>query len=141
MTLPLRVNVFPGGFNWPLFAGIQKNFFDREAVAIELQATTGSVAQMTGLAAGEFDIAMTAFDNVVAYVEGQGEAPIGPQPGFFAFLGSDDSFCRWWQNRTYPKRGICVTEKSRSMPRQRVMPSRCSICLSSPDSNAMITCL
>jgi ABC-type nitrate/sulfonate/bicarbonate transport system substrate-binding protein len=35
---------------------------------------------------------MTAFDNVVAYVEGQGEAPIGPQPQFFAFLGSDDSF-------------------------------------------------
>jgi hypothetical protein len=35
---------------------------------------------------------MTAFDNVVAYVEGQGEAPIGPQPEFFAFLGSDNSF-------------------------------------------------
>jgi ABC-type nitrate/sulfonate/bicarbonate transport system substrate-binding protein len=35
---------------------------------------------------------MTGFDNVVAYVEGQGEAPIGPQPEFFAFLGSDDSF-------------------------------------------------
>jgi ABC-type nitrate/sulfonate/bicarbonate transport system substrate-binding protein len=86
------VNVFPGGFNWPLFAGIEKEFFAREDVAIELQATSGSVAQMTGLAAGQFEIAMTAFDNVVAYVEGQGEAPIGPQPQFFAFLGSDDSF-------------------------------------------------
>jgi ABC-type nitrate/sulfonate/bicarbonate transport system substrate-binding protein len=29
---------------------------------------------------------------VVAYVEGQGEAPIGAQSEFFAFLGSDDSF-------------------------------------------------
>lgn len=47
---------------------------------------------MTGLAGGEFDIAITAFDNVVAYVEGQGEAPIGAQPDFFAFMGSDDSF-------------------------------------------------
>ena len=92
MTLALRVNVFPGGFNWPLFAAIEKQFFAREDIAVELQPTSGSVAQMTGLAAGEFEIAMTAFDNVVAYAAGQGEAPIGPQPQFFAFLGSDDSF-------------------------------------------------
>ena len=89
---PLRVNVFPGGFNWPIFAAIEKGLFAREDIAVELQATTGSIAQMTGLAAGDFEIAMTAFDNVVAYVEGQGEAPIGAQPEFFAFLGSDDSF-------------------------------------------------
>jgi ABC-type nitrate/sulfonate/bicarbonate transport system substrate-binding protein len=88
----LRVSVFPGGFNWPSFAAVETGIFARENIQIELQATMGSVAQMTALAAGEFDIAMTAFDNVVAYVEGQGEAPIGPQPEFFAFLGSDDSF-------------------------------------------------
>jgi len=90
--IPLRVNIFPGGFNWPLFAAMDRQFFAEEQIAIELQETTGSVAQMTGLAAADCDIAMTAFDNVVAYVEGQGEAPIGPQPEFFAFLGSDDSF-------------------------------------------------
>jgi len=89
---PLRVNVFPGGFNWPIFVAIERGLFAREGIAIELQATTGSVAQMTGLAMGNFEIAMTGFDNVVAYVEGQGEAPIGAQPEFFAFLGSDNSF-------------------------------------------------
>ena len=88
----LRVNVFPGGFNWPIFVAIEKGGFAGEGIALELQATTGSVAQMSDLAAGHFDIAMTGFDNVVAYVEGQGEAPIGAQPEFFAFLGSDDSF-------------------------------------------------
>jgi ABC-type nitrate/sulfonate/bicarbonate transport system substrate-binding protein len=88
----LRVNVFPGGFNWPIFVAIEMGWFAREGVAVELQATTGSIAQMTDLAAGNFEIAMTAFDNVVAYVEGQGEAPIGVQSEFFAFLGSDDSF-------------------------------------------------
>jgi len=92
VTLRLRVNVFPGGFNWPIFVAIEKGCFVREGIALELQATTGSVAQMTGLARGNFEIAMTGFDNVVAYVEGQGEAPIGAQPDFFAFLGSDDSF-------------------------------------------------
>jgi len=89
---PLRVNVFPGGFNWPIFVAIERGLFAREGISIELQATTGSVAQMTGLAMGNFEIAMTGFDNVVAYVEGQGEAPIGAQPEFFAFLGSDNSF-------------------------------------------------
>jgi ABC-type nitrate/sulfonate/bicarbonate transport system substrate-binding protein len=47
---------------------------------------------MTDFANGNFDIAMTGFDNIAAYVEGQGEAPIGAQPEFFAFLGSDNSF-------------------------------------------------
>jgi ABC-type nitrate/sulfonate/bicarbonate transport system substrate-binding protein len=88
----LRVNVFPGGFNWPLFVANDLGLFQRYGIAIEIQSTTGSVAQMTDFAAGRFDIAMTAFDNIVAYVEGQGEAPIGAQPDFCAFLGSDTSF-------------------------------------------------
>jgi len=88
----LRVNVFPGGFNWPLFVGIDVGLFRRHGIEVEIQSTTGSVAQMTDFATGRFDIAMTAFDNIVAYVEGQGEAPIGAQPDFCAFLGSDSSF-------------------------------------------------
>jgi ABC-type nitrate/sulfonate/bicarbonate transport system substrate-binding protein len=92
VTAALRVNVFPGGFNWPIFTAIEKGLFARQGIAVELQATVGSMAQMTDLAKGNFEIAMTAFDNVVAYVEGQGEAPIGAQPEFFAFLGSDNSF-------------------------------------------------
>ena len=88
----LRINIFPGGFNWPIFVAHENGFFASDGIAVELQATTGSVAQMTDFAAGRCDIAMTAFDNIVAYVEGEGEAPIGRQPEFFAFLGSDDSF-------------------------------------------------
>jgi ABC-type nitrate/sulfonate/bicarbonate transport system substrate-binding protein len=88
----LRVNVFPGGFNWPIFVAQENGYFAREGITVELQATTGSVAQMTDFAAGRCDVVMTAFDNIVAYVEGEGEAPIGAQPEFFAFLGSDDSF-------------------------------------------------
>ena len=88
----VTVNVFPGGFNWPSFVGQQKGFFERNGIRVTLQATPNSVEQMTGLAEGKFDIAMTAFDNIVAYVEGQGEAPIGAQPEFFAFMGSDNGF-------------------------------------------------
>lgn len=88
----VTVNVFPGGFNWPSFVAREKSFFQRNGIRVTLQATPNSVAQMTGLAEGKFDIAMTAVDNIVAYVEGQGEAPIGPQPEFFAFMGSDSGF-------------------------------------------------
>jgi ABC-type nitrate/sulfonate/bicarbonate transport system substrate-binding protein len=88
----VTVNVFPGGFNWPSFVAQDKGFFERNGIRVALQFTPGSVAQMTGLADGKFDIAITAVDNIVAYVEGQGEAPIGPQPEFFAFMGSDSGF-------------------------------------------------
>jgi ABC-type nitrate/sulfonate/bicarbonate transport system substrate-binding protein len=88
----VTVNVFQGGFNWPCFVGQQKGFFERNGITVTLQPTPNSVAQMTGLAEGKFDIAITAFDNIVAYVEGQGEAPIGAQPEFFAFIGSDNGF-------------------------------------------------
>src|SRR5437660_2294066 len=88
----VTVNVFPGGFNWGIYVAQERGLFEKNGIRVTVQATPGSVAQMTGLSEGKFDIAMTAVDNIVAYVEGQGEAPIGPQPEFFAFMGSDSGF-------------------------------------------------
>jgi len=88
----VSVNVFPGGFNWGLYVARDCGLFEKNGIRVSVQATRGSVAQMSGLADGKFDIAMTAVDNIVAYAEGQGEAPIGPQPEFFAFMGSDTGF-------------------------------------------------
>jgi ABC-type nitrate/sulfonate/bicarbonate transport system substrate-binding protein len=88
----VTVNVFPGGFNWGLYVGQDQGFFARHGIAVEVQGTPNSVTQMSDFAEGKFDIAMTAVDNIVAYVEGQGEAPIGPQPDFMAFMGSDSGF-------------------------------------------------
>jgi ABC-type nitrate/sulfonate/bicarbonate transport system substrate-binding protein len=84
---PLRVIVFPGGFNWPLWIGLDKGFFAAEGIRIVITPTPGSVFQMQNLAAGNFDIAFSTFDNVVAYDEGQGEAPLSETPDFFAFMG------------------------------------------------------
>jgi ABC-type nitrate/sulfonate/bicarbonate transport system substrate-binding protein len=88
----VTVNVFPGGFNWGLYVGQDKGFFAQHGITVEMQATPNSVTQMTDFAESKFDIAMTAVDNIVAYVEGQGEAPIGPQPDFMAVMGSDSGF-------------------------------------------------
>jgi len=88
----VTVNVFPGGFNWGLYVGQDKGFFARHGIAVQIESTPNSVTQMTDFAESKFDIAMTAIDNIVAYVEGQGEAPIGPQPDFAAVMGSDSGF-------------------------------------------------
>jgi ABC-type nitrate/sulfonate/bicarbonate transport system substrate-binding protein len=88
----VTVNVFPGGFNWGIYVAQHNGLFARNGLRVTVQETPNSVAQMTALSSGACDIAMTAVDNIVAYVEGQGEAPIGPQPEFFAFLGSDTGF-------------------------------------------------
>jgi ABC-type nitrate/sulfonate/bicarbonate transport system substrate-binding protein len=88
----IRVNVFPGGFNWGLYVAIDRGLFARHGIDVTILGTPNSVTQMTELSQGGFEIAMTAVDNIVAYVEGQGEAPIGPQPEFFAFMGSDSGF-------------------------------------------------
>jgi len=72
----VTVNVFPGGFNWGIYVAQHNGLFARNGLRVTMQETPNSVAQMTALSAGTCDIAMTAVDNIVAYVEGQGEAPM-----------------------------------------------------------------
>jgi ABC-type nitrate/sulfonate/bicarbonate transport system substrate-binding protein len=90
----LSIIVFPGGFNLPLWAGIAQGFFARRGLALKLTYTTSSMEQLAGLVRGDWDLALTAIDNVVAYQEGQGEAAIDRAPDLFAFMGGDDAFLR-----------------------------------------------
>jgi ABC-type nitrate/sulfonate/bicarbonate transport system substrate-binding protein len=46
---------------------------------------------LTSLIEGKFDIGMTAIDNVIAYMEGQGEVPVSRQPDLFVFMGGSPS--------------------------------------------------
>lgn len=89
---PVSVIVFPGGFNWPIWVAQDKGYFARNGIEVTLTNTPNSVFQLSGLIEGKFDIGMTAIDNVVAYVEGQGEAPVSGQPDLFAFMGGDNGF-------------------------------------------------
>ena len=85
---PLRVIAFPGAPNLPLFAALAHGDFEREGLALTLETTPSSVYQIENLYAGQFDIAATAFDNVVAYREGQGAVDLGADPDLFAFMGA-----------------------------------------------------
>ena len=89
---PVSVIVFPGGFNWPIWVAQEKGYFARGGIEVKLTPTPNSVFQLTNLIEGKFDIGMTAFDNVVAYMEGQGEAPVSVQPDLMVFMGSDHGF-------------------------------------------------
>ncbi|MDB5571481.1 MAG: transporter substrate-binding protein [Hyphomicrobiales bacterium] len=88
MTTPtIELICFPGAPNLPIFAAQEKGFFARHGVAINLTTTPSSAFQAENLASGKFQIAGTAFDNVVAYQEGQGAVPL-QGTDFFAFMGA-----------------------------------------------------
>ena len=89
----LRVNIFPGGFNWPIWVAQEKGFFAKHGVEVKTINTPNSQSQLTGLINGEFEIGMTAIDNLLAYREGQGAVPIDGS-GLIAVMGSDNGFLR-----------------------------------------------
>jgi ABC-type nitrate/sulfonate/bicarbonate transport system substrate-binding protein len=93
---PLRLNVFPSGSNWPVWVAVEKGFLSRHGVALAISATPSSSAQFSGLLGGSTDIASTAVDNVIAYAEGQGEAPgaAGVRHDLVSVAGVNNGFLR-----------------------------------------------
>lgn len=91
---PQRISVisFGGGFNLPLWTARDHGFFARHGLVADLQVTPDSKNVFSGLMESRYDVAITAFDNIVAYQEGQGELKFDPPSDFFAFMGSDDGF-------------------------------------------------
>lgn len=84
----LRVIAFPGAPNLPIFVGLEHGFFAEQGLSVDLTITPSSVFQFEKLSAGDFDIACTAFDNVVAYSEGQGVAELQGEPDFRVLMGA-----------------------------------------------------
>ncbi len=85
----LSVLAFAGGCNWPLWAGQQSGLFARHDLGVELAFARNSVEMARDMMAGRYQVAMTAFDNVVAYREGQGAAVPDQAVDFIAYLGAD----------------------------------------------------
>src|SRR5476649_1018316 len=84
----LKILAFPGAPNLPLFAAMDRGFFDAARLEIDLATTPSSVYQFEQFAAGGCDIAFTAFDNIVAYREGQGAAKLVDPPDFRVLMGA-----------------------------------------------------
>ena len=88
----INVITFAGGFNLHLYVAQRQGFFARHGVEVNLRYTPSSVYLMTGLIDGRFDIATAGIDNLVAYQEGQGEAPTKSAPDLVGILGFDNAF-------------------------------------------------
>jgi len=67
--VPVRVNVFPGAQNLPIFAGVAKGIFEKRGLKVDVQFTPNSDQQRKGLAEGAFEIAHAAVDNAIHMVE------------------------------------------------------------------------
>src|SRR3954469_24221218 len=63
---------FGGGTNVPSWVAIDKGFFLKEGLKVTQDVTPGSKEQMQDIMAGKYQFASTAFDNIVAYTEGEG---------------------------------------------------------------------
>lgn len=85
--ISLDIIAFPGAPNLPIFVAQEKGMFEAAGVKVNLTTTPNSAYQAENLAAGKFQIAGTAFDNVVAYQEGQGAVAL-KDTDFFAFMGA-----------------------------------------------------
>lgn len=88
MPQTIRLIAFPGAPNLPIFVARENGWFERHGVDLAMTMTPSSAFQAEALAKGECDIAGTAFDNVVAYSQGQGAVVLDHAPDFFAFMGA-----------------------------------------------------
>ena len=88
----INVITFAGGFNLHSYVAQRQGFFAKHGIDVRLSYTSTSVYLMTGLVDGRFDIATAGIDNLVAYQEGQGEAPTRTAPDLAAILGFDNAF-------------------------------------------------
>jgi ABC-type nitrate/sulfonate/bicarbonate transport system substrate-binding protein len=88
MMQTLNLITFPGAPNLPLFIAMDEGLFEKHQLHVAHTTTPSSIFQFEQFAAGQFDVAGTAFDNVVAYKEHQGAAHLDGPLDVYAFMGA-----------------------------------------------------
>ena len=63
---------FGGATNLPVWVALDKGFFAKEGLSVTLDRTKGSKEQIADMMSGKYQFATSAFDNIVAYTDGQG---------------------------------------------------------------------
>src|SRR2546427_10464090 len=71
----VRVKLFGGLSNLPIFAAQAKGFFARQGLRVEIEQTPDSDVLRKGLAEGAFEIAAAGVDNALAMVDTAGRPP------------------------------------------------------------------
>src|SRR5580698_2475882 len=65
----LHVNTFPTARSLPFYVAVDRGFFARHGLKVELEFTESSERQREGLASGTVDIVHSAVDNAVAMID------------------------------------------------------------------------
>jgi len=84
----LSLIVFPGAPNLPIFSALEQGFFSEAGVDISLETTPSSTYQMKNLLDGNYQVAATAFDNVLAYRGREGAVQTNGTSDLFAFMAA-----------------------------------------------------
>lgn len=82
----IRMIGFGGATNLPAWVALEKGFFQKEGLSVTLDRTAGSKEQMQDVMAGKYEFVTTAFDNIVAYTDGEGATKF-PDFDLTAILG------------------------------------------------------
>lgn len=88
MIHTIRTIVFANPGTVLFEVGRVKGMFAEKGLEVTLQSTPSSVYMMTNLIDGNYDIAATAIDNVIAYTEGQGAAKTKNPADLIVFMGN-----------------------------------------------------
>ena len=88
----LKVKVFPGLANLPLFAGQHTGAFTRRGLTVQIENTPNSDVLRNGLAAGDHQLVVAGVDNAVAMAEAGHDIGIliGGDSAFNAFYVKPD---------------------------------------------------
>ena len=85
----LRVSVFNGAWNLPIWVAQKQGFFDAAGIDVQVLPTRSSGALMQGLYGGEVEIALAGADNFLAYEQGTGEADVRKRDELRIVMGGD----------------------------------------------------
>jgi ABC-type nitrate/sulfonate/bicarbonate transport system substrate-binding protein len=69
----INMITFAGATNLPVWVAQDEGYFARENLDVDTKITSGSVEQVKELMAGHYQIMTSAFDNIVAYANGEGD--------------------------------------------------------------------
>jgi ABC-type nitrate/sulfonate/bicarbonate transport system substrate-binding protein len=92
--MQLRVSVFNGAWNLPIWAAQTRGFFEAVNLDVQVLLTKSSGALMQSLYAGDVEIALAGADNFLAYEEGLGEVEVEKDDELRLVLGGDNGFLK-----------------------------------------------
>jgi len=83
----IEVITFKGNLALPYFFAQEQGLFAKEGLTVNVAWTPSSGYQFQNLVNGKFQVAQTAIDNQIAYMEGQGTTKLDREPDLITVLG------------------------------------------------------